>query len=126
MRVVKWALWCILKIMVVLWSECQRMLCCHAFYVLCCHTELSFQIDNMRYVVYCVTDVYLGGNVLTMARCNAWILSSSLYSPHGHCTRIILVTVAPFSYMACHVSVRFTLRNFGLETCVSRASVSWV
>ena len=67
MRVVKWALLCMLKIEIELNRGCGKIWYLHVFRMVWCHTVLYIQMTEVRCVVYWVTIVVVGGSVVRMA-----------------------------------------------------------
>ena len=65
--------------------------------MVCCHTVLSVQMAEVRWVVYCVTVVIGGGSVVRTACWNAWKLSDSLSSPQTFYSSYLLVMRVPRS-----------------------------
>jgi len=65
--------------------------------MMCRHTVLSMEMEEVRWVVYCVTVVVGGGIDVMMACRNAWRLSDSLCSPHALCSSCLVVTSDNFS-----------------------------
>ena len=97
MRVVKWFLWCMLKMVIGLNRGWGRTWSCHAFWMVCCHTVLSMHMADVRWVVYFVSLVVGGGSDARMACWNAWRLSDSLSSPQTLWSRCLLVMRVPRS-----------------------------
>ena len=104
MRVVKWELWCILK-MVMGWKSGWGMfLSWQALYIVCCHTELPLQMAEVSWAWYCVTFVDGGGNDVMMACWKDWRLSVSLSSPHEPCMSWFFVIGVPVALVPDHRS----------------------
>ena len=95
MRVVKWELWCILK-MVMGWNNgWGRIWSWQALFMVCCHTELSMQMAEVSWVWYCVTFVVGGGNDVIMTCWKDWRLSASFSPPHVLCRNFLIVISVP-------------------------------
>jgi len=60
-----------LKMVIGLNRGCGRTGSWQAFRMACCHTVMSMQMAEVRWVVYCVTVVVGGGSVVRMACWNA-------------------------------------------------------
>ncbi len=75
MRVVKWLLWYMLKMVTGLNRGWGRTWSWYVFQMMCCHTVLSMQMAEVRWVIYCVIVVVGGGSARRMACRNVWRLS---------------------------------------------------
>ena len=67
MRVVKWLLLCMLKMVIWLYRGWGRTWSWQVFWMVCLHTVMSMQRAEVRRVVYCVTVMVGGGSVVRMA-----------------------------------------------------------
>ena len=97
MRVVKWALSCILKIVTGLYMGWGKIWSWHALHMVCCHTELFLQMAYVRRMVYRVTFVSLGEYVTKMACWKVWKLSTFVCSPNVLYIRCRFVTLVSWS-----------------------------
>jgi len=68
--------------------------------MVCCHTELSVQMADVRWAVYSVTVVSRGGNDARMICWKMWMLSDSVCSPHVYCIRYLSMISVPRPFMA--------------------------
>ena len=122
MRVVKWLLWCLLKMVIGLTRGWARTWYWQAFWMVCCRTVLSMHMAEVRWVVYCVTVGVGGGSVIRITCWNAWRLSDSLSSPRVHRSRCRLVTHDPLSLYAAQSSRRVCMTVLMCWSWVFRAS----
>ncbi len=74
---------------------CGRIWFWHAFLMVCCHNDESLLIANVRWLVYWVTFVCVGGYAVIMACCRLWRPSVSVWFPHMHCSRLRFVMGVP-------------------------------
>ena len=68
------------------------------------------QITDVRWVVYWAMVVSRGGNDSWMACWKVKMLSDSVYAPHVHCFRCILVMIVSRPFMASKSSCRVCMR----------------
>ncbi len=92
--------------------------------MVCCHTDESLLIADVRWHVYWVTFVCAGGYVMSMACCRLCSPSVSVCFPHIHCRSVCFVMRVPLSFTSPQFSGSVVTIWFIEAWPKSRASIS--
>ena len=103
---------------------CGRMWFWHAFLMVCCHTVESLLMADVRWLVYWVTLVCVGGYAVIMACCRLCSPSVSVWFPQIHWRRVCFVMCVPLSFASPQLSGSDVIMWFCAAGSVFRASIN--
>jgi hypothetical protein len=103
---------------------CGRMWFWHAFLMVCCHTVESLLMADVRWQVYWVTLVWVGGYAVIMACCRLCSPSVSVWFPQIHCRRVCFVMSVPLVFVSPQLSGSDVIIRFCEAGSVFRASIN--
>ena len=106
-----------------LWRGCGRMWFWHAFLMVCCHTVESLLMAAVRWLVYWVTLLCVGGYAEIMACCRSCSPSVSVWFPQIQCRRVCFVISVPFAFVSPQLSGSDVIIRFCEAGSVFRASI---
>ncbi len=112
-----------LNIVMGLCSGCGRIWSWHVFLMVCCHTVESLLMADVRWQVYWVTFVCVGGYAVMMACWRLWSPSVSVWCPHMHCRRVCFVMGVPLLFTSLQLGGSDVIMLFSVAGPISRASI---
>ena len=92
--------------------------------MVCCHIVESLLMADVRWQVYWVTFVCVGGYAAIMACCRLWSPSVSVCSPQIHCNRMCFVMSVPLLLVSLQLSGSDAIIWFSVAWPISRASIN--
>ena len=96
----------------------------HAFMMVCCHTEESLLMAEVRWQVYWVTLLCVGGYAVIIACWRLWSPSVSVWFPQIHCSRVCFVTSVPLLFVSPQLSGSGAIIRFCEAWSIFRASIN--
>ncbi len=112
-----------LKIVMGLCSGCGRIWSWHAFLMVCCQTVESMLMEDVRWHVYWVTFVCVGGCAVIMVCWKCWSPSVSVWFPQVHWSRVCLVMGVPLSFASSQLSGSELMMLLSASGPIARASI---
>ncbi len=102
---------------------CGRIWFWHAFLMVCCQTDESLLIADVRWLVYWVTFACVGGYAVIMACWRLWRTSVTVWFPHMHCSRVCFVMGVPLLFTSLQLAGSDVIILLSVAGPISRASM---